>query len=122
MGKTTETGEKPKFDLITASKTKKYKIITAVVLIIGVLLLALGLLLRSTLTSAVTPNALTIVDGTLSNLEGTGPTNYNCTISIDQTFVLTTLVSVFYGEAVEPKKKKKHKETKEEKKQEDVPS
>ncbi len=90
MGKTTETGEKPKFDLITASKTKKYKIITAVVLIIGVLLLALGLLLRSTLTSAVTPNALTIVDGTLSNLEGTGPTNYNCTISIDQTFVLTT--------------------------------
>ena len=89
MGKTA-TGDKPKFDLITASKTKKYKIITAVVLTVGVLLLALGLLLRSTLTSAITPNDLTIVKDTLSGLDGTGPTNYTCEVSIDQPFVLST--------------------------------
>lgn len=81
-------GEKPKFDLITASKTKKYKIITAVILVIGVLFLAGGLLLRMTITAAVTPNALTI--GHLSNLSGNGPINYTCIISQDETFVLTT--------------------------------
>ena len=84
------TEEKAKFDLITASKTKKYKIISAVVLVIGVMLLGVSLLLRSMLTSAVTPNALTITDKSLSGLDGTGPTNYTCTISQDETFILST--------------------------------
>ena len=84
------TSEKPKFDLITASKTKKYKIITAVVLVLGVLLLVGGILLRYTLTSAVTPNALSIMEKSLSGLSGTGPTNYTCTISQDECFVLST--------------------------------
>ena len=84
------TGERPKFDWITTSKTKKYKIISSVVLVLGVLLLVGGLLLRMTLTAAVTPNSLTIANGTLSNLDGTGPTNYTCTISQDESFVLTT--------------------------------
>lgn len=88
MGNT--AGEKPKFDLITASKTKKYKIITGVVLGVGILLLALSLLFRSMLTAAVTPNSLTFMDGTLSGLSGTGPTNFTCEISIDQNFVLST--------------------------------
>ena len=89
MGKLA-SGEKQKFDLVTASKTKKYKIIVAVVLVIGVLFLAGGLLMRSMLTSAVTPNALTIMDGTLSNLDGTAPTDYICTVSQDESFVLST--------------------------------
>ena len=89
MGKLT-TGEKPKFDLITASKTKKYKIISAVVLVIGILLLGTSILLHSMLSSAVTPNALTIMDKSLSGLNGKGPINYTCTISQDEPFVLTT--------------------------------
>ena len=89
MGKST-TGEKPKFDWITASKTKKYKIITAVVLVIGVLLLGGGILLRGLLTAAVTPNGLTIMNGSLSGLDGTGPVGYKCTISQDESFVLST--------------------------------
>ena len=84
MGKSA-TGEKPKFDLITASKTKKYKIITAVVLLIGVAFLGLGWLLKSTVTAAVTPNDLTIMEGTLSNYDGT-----NCILSQDEAFVLST--------------------------------
>jgi|GEM_PF-3133755 len=89
MGKTFN-GDKPKFDLVTASKTKKYKIITGVILGLGVLLLLGGILMRTLVTSAVTPNALTITNGTLSGLDGTGPMNYVCTISQDETFVLTT--------------------------------
>lgn len=85
---TFSTSDKPKFDLIAASKTKKYKIITAVFLIIGILLLGLSLLLRTTLTSAVTPNALSLSQ--LSNLDGTGPLNYICTISEDEIFALST--------------------------------
>jgi len=46
--------------------------------------------MRSLLTAAVTPNALTIMNGTLSGLDGTAPMNYVCTISEDETFVLTT--------------------------------
>lgn len=87
MGKFS-TGDKPKFDWITASKTKKYKIITAVVLAFGVLLLAGGLLLKNFVTSAVTPNALKIEN--LSNLQGKGPLGYHCVISTNQTFMLNT--------------------------------
>lgn len=86
MGKNA-TGEKTKFDLITASKTKKYKIVTAVILVLGVLLMGGGFLLRSLNTSAVTPNNLTITE--LSGLDGT-ERYYTCTISIDSPFVLTT--------------------------------
>ncbi len=82
------TGDKPKFDLITASKTKKYKIITAVVLILGVLFLLGGLLLRSFITSTDVPNSLTISN--LSNLTGKGPIDYKCTIPNNQSFVLNT--------------------------------
>lgn len=83
MGKNT-TGEKPKFDLITASKTKKYKIITAVVLLIGVLCLAGGLLMHSFVTKAVTPNNLK-----LNNLSGwKGGEKY--VISTDESFTLST--------------------------------
>ena len=89
MGKTFD-GDKPKFDWVTTSKTKKYKIITGVILGLGVLLLLGGILMRNLVTSAVTPNALTIMNGTLSGLDGTGPMNYVCTISQDETFVLTT--------------------------------
>ncbi len=82
------TGDKPKFDLITASKTKKYKIITAVVLILGVLFLLGGLLLRSFITSTDIPNSLTISN--LSNLTGKGPIDYKCTIPNNQPFILNT--------------------------------
>ena len=82
MGKFT-TGEKPKFDLITASKTKKYKIITAVILVVGLLMLGGGLLFRGLVTSAVAPNSLQI--DMLSNLQG-----HNCTISKNQLFCLST--------------------------------
>ncbi|MCQ2382053.1 MAG: hypothetical protein MJ054_01990 [Clostridia bacterium] len=82
MGKIT-MNEKPKFDLITASKTKKYKIITSIVLVVGILMLIGGILLRTTLTSAVTPNALTI--NHLSNLD-----NSTCKISRDESFVIST--------------------------------
>lgn len=82
MGKFT-TGEKPKFDLITASKTKKYKIITAVILVVGLLMLGGGLLFRGLVTSAVAPNSLQI--DMLSNLQGN-----NCTISKNQLFCLST--------------------------------
>ncbi len=87
MGKFS-TGEKPKFDLITASKTKKYKIITGVILGLGVVILAVSLLLKSMVTQAVIPNTLMI--NNLSNLNGTGPLNYTCTISQDETFTLST--------------------------------
>ena len=84
MGKST-TGEKPKFDLITASKTKKYKIITAVVLLIGILILGGGWLMRGMVTSSVTPNDLSIVEGTLSNLNAG-----ECIIAQDESFVIST--------------------------------
>ncbi|MCM1404674.1 MAG: hypothetical protein NC133_04235 [Prevotella sp.] len=87
MGKNT-TGEKPKFDLITASKTKKYKIITGVILGLGILILGVSLLLKNLVTSAVVPNNLAI--NHLSNLTGTGPVNYTCTISQTEIFTLTT--------------------------------
>lgn len=87
MGKNV-TGDKPKFDLITASKTKKYKIIFGIILGLGVLLLIGGIVLRGTLTSAVTPNSLTIEH--LSNLDGAAPINYKCIISQDESFVLST--------------------------------
>lgn len=89
MGKIFD-GEKPKFDLITASKTKKYKIISGVILGLGVLLLLIGLLMYNLVTAAVTPNALTIVDKSLSGLDGTAPMNYICTISKDEPFMLST--------------------------------
>ena len=81
------TGDKPKFDLITASKTKKYKIITAVVLIFGLLFLGLGLLLKGAVTQTVIPNNLEI-----SELSGLTQKNgeYFCDISIDQTFIINT--------------------------------
>lgn len=87
MGKSA-TGEKRKFDWIATSKTKKYKIITAVVLVIGVLFLGLGLLMQNMQTAAVVPNRLEIVDGTLSGLVGGKLNTYN--ISQDETIVLTT--------------------------------
>ncbi len=82
MGKNT-TGEKPKFDLITASKTKKYKIITGVILGLGILILAISLLMKSMVTQAVVPNSLNI--GDLSGLRGN-----QCIISNDQSFILST--------------------------------
>lgn len=82
MGKNA-TGEKPKFDLITASKTKKYKIITGVILGLGVLILAISLLMKSLVTQAVVPNSLNIEN--LSNLQGN-----HCIISNDQCFTLST--------------------------------
>ena len=87
------TGDKPKFDLITASKTKKYKIITAVILILGVVCLLGGILLRSFVTSTDTANILSITD--LSGLEDTqkaedADCNYQCEISTNQMFVLNT--------------------------------
>ena len=82
------TGEKQKFDLVTASKTKKYKIITGVILGIGVVLLLLSLLLKGSVTQAVVPNTLMI--NNLSNLKGTGPTGYTCVISQNETFTLST--------------------------------
>lgn len=90
MGETTVTGEKPKFDFIAASKTKKYKITASVILVVGVLCLAISIFLRSTLTSAITPNSLTIVKDSLSGLDGMGPLNYTCTISQDETLRLST--------------------------------
>ena len=85
-------GDKPKFDLVTASKTKKYKIIAGVILGLGILLLLGGILMRTLVTSAVTPNALTIVEKSLSGLEGTtnAPMDYTCTISQDESFMLST--------------------------------
>ena len=82
MGKMT-TGEKPKFDLIAASKTKKYKIIFGVVLALGILLFVGGIILHSTLTQAVTPNSLSIQF--LSGLD-----NSECIISQDEGFALYT--------------------------------
>lgn len=87
MGKFT-TGEKPKFDLITASRTKKYKIISGVILALGILLLIIGFILRGTVTQAVMPNALSIDN--LSNLEGSGPVSYHCEIAQDQLFTIST--------------------------------
>ena len=86
MGKIV-SGDKPKFDLITASKSKKYKIITAVVLIIGLLLLGGGLLMKNMITSAVIPNTLQI-----SELSGMSSKNSQlvCDISIDQSFMIKT--------------------------------
>ena len=77
------TGDKPKFDLVTASKTKKYKVITAVVLIFGLLFLGGGLLMRGLVTSAVAPNSLQISQ--LTNLQGS-----SCVISQDELFCLST--------------------------------
>lgn len=82
------TGDKPKFDLITASKTKKYKIIFGIILAVGILMLIFGLVLRSTLTQAVTPNSLSI--NHLSNLDGSGPLGYQCIISQDESFTIAT--------------------------------
>ncbi len=79
------TGEKPKFDLITASKTKKYKIITAVVLVIGVLLLGLSILMYNMLTVAVAPNNLFV-----DNLSNYSRNLGTCTISQDESFTITT--------------------------------
>lgn len=84
MGKNA-TGDKPKFDFITASKTKKYKIIFGVILVLGILLLIGGFLLRSTLTKAVTPNSLNL--DFLSNLNSN---KTECIISQDQCFRITT--------------------------------
>lgn len=83
MGNIT-SGEKPKFDLITASKSKKYKIITAVVLIFGILLLGSGLLMRNFVTAAVAPNTLE-----LSNLSGQ-QSGENYIITQDEPFFLDT--------------------------------
>ena len=85
MGKNANK-DKPKFDLITASKTRKYKVIVAVVLVLGVLLLGGGLLMRMMVTPAVTPNGLEI--DSLSGLRQKNGLNV-CTISIDQTFVVS---------------------------------
>ncbi len=81
----TNTTDKPKFDLITASRSKKYRIITAVVLIFGLLFMGLGLLLRGFVTGTVTPNDLQI-----SELSGLNHGNYRCNISTDQSFILRT--------------------------------
>ena len=83
MGKFS-TGDKPKFDLIAASKTKKYKIITSIVLVIGILCVAISLLLRSMLTPAILPKSLEI--HSLSGLTDAG----TCVISQDQIFNLST--------------------------------
>ena len=84
-----ETGDKPKFDLITASKSKKYKIITVVVLILGVLLLGGGLLMKGFNTATVVPNTLEIVKSEFSGLTTTNG-ELTCDISIDQPFILKT--------------------------------
>lgn len=84
-----ETGDKPKFDLITASKSKKYKIITVVVLILGVLLLGGGLLMKGFNTATVVPNTLEIVKSEFSGLTVTNG-ELTCDISIDQPFILKT--------------------------------
>lgn len=81
---TSTTGDKPKFDLITASRTKKYRIITVVFLIIGLLFLISGLLLQGFVTKAIAPNDLQI-----SELSGLTE-NYTCDISIDQPFIVRT--------------------------------
>lgn len=80
-------GDKPKFDLITASRSKKYRIITAVVLILGLLLLGGGFLLRSFVTEAVAPNDLQISE--LSGLRKEQGRDV-CDISTDQTFIIRT--------------------------------
>ena len=81
------SGDKPKFDLITASKTRKYKIVTSVVLILGLIFLGLGLLLKGGVTQAVIPNSLEI-----SELSGLTQKNGEllCDISIDQSFIVNT--------------------------------
>jgi len=77
--------DKPKFDLITASRTKKYRVITAVVLVFGLLLMGLGLLLRGFVTETKAPNDLQI-----SELSGLNYGNYTCNITTDQSFILRT--------------------------------
>jgi len=88
---TTTTGDKPKFDLVTASKTKKYRIITAVVLVIGVLLLIGGLLMKGLNTTTVVANSLEINE--LSGLTKKNDNNIGglyCDISVDQPFLINT--------------------------------
>ena len=81
------TGDKPKFDLVTASKTKKYKVITAVILILGLLLLGGGLLMKGLNTKTVVPNTLEINElSGLTNKNG----QLTCNISIDQPFLINT--------------------------------
>ena len=81
------SGDKPKFDLITASKTRKYKIVTAVVLIFGLIFLGLGLLLKGGVTQTTIPNSLDV-----SELSGLTQKNGEllCDISIDQSFIIKT--------------------------------
>ena len=81
------TGDKPKFDLVTASKTKKYKIITAGVLILGLLLLGGGLLMKNLTTKTVIPNALEITE--LSGLTSKNG-QLTCDISVDQPMLIGT--------------------------------
>lgn len=84
MGKFS-TGEKRKFDLITASKTKKYKIITAVILVLGILMLGGGLIMSNLESKTVIPNSLEI-----DNLSGLDRGNNHCIISQDETFTIST--------------------------------
>ncbi len=84
MGKNA-TGEKPKFDLINTSKTKKYKIIFGVILVFGVLLLIGGIILHGTLTETKIPNTLII-----ENLSNYNDNNGDCIISTDEMFVIKT--------------------------------
>lgn len=75
-----------KIDLISASKKKGYKIAMYVVLGLGIVLLALGLILMATVTQTVMPNKLAI---TMSGLEG-NKGNYTATISIDEYVTVDT--------------------------------
>lgn len=70
---------KTKFDLIAASKRKGYRIAIIVLAVVGVILLALGFILKSTVTATTTPNRL---DVTFSGQEGNRPF-YNATITQD---------------------------------------
>lgn len=70
---------KTKFDLIAASKRKRYRITWIVLAVVGLLLLGLGFLLMNTVSSTTTPNRL---DVEFSGKDGTRP-HYTATISQD---------------------------------------
>lgn len=70
---------KTKFDLIATSKRKGYRIAMIVLVVVGILVLAIGLILKGTVTDTTTPNRL---DVSFSGQTGNRP-HYTATIAVD---------------------------------------
>ena len=83
-----------KFDLIAASKTKRYRIIMIVLIVVGLLFLGLGLLLMATITPTTLASRL---DVEFSGREGA---NGNYTANISQNTYLNIITGTTIDQAL----------------------